>query len=273
MIWVNGVVSDQLPVTDRGLLYGDGVWETIGVKQGQPQLLAWHLERLQCGLRALAIPEPDSALLQQEIATLCTQQAAVLPRAVLKIMVTRGAGVRGYNPQGCEQPTRIVQLTPWAQYPDSYYTQGIRLTLCETRLARQPRLAGFKHLNRLEQVLARSEFGAAFQEGLVRDDAEHVIEGTMSNLFVLLPDGVVITPDLQACGIAGVMRRLVMQSLAEQGVECRVQAVTLADIAHAQALFLTNSLIGLWFVREFMGRCYTMPPLIRTLQKIVYSFT
>ena len=266
MIWVNGQPSETLPATDRGLLYGDGVWETVGVKAGQPQLLGWHLERLQQGLQALAINTLDMAILQREITAFCAHATADLPRAVLKIIVTRGAGVRGYSPHGCEQPTRILQCTPWAQYPVAYYAQGIRLALCETRLAHQPRLAGFKHLNRLEQVLARVEFGSEFQEGLVRDYAGNVIEGTMSNLFVVQADGSVLTPDLTACGIAGVMRRFIVQTLAEWGICCHIRGVTWNDVQDAQALFMTNSLIGIWFVREFAGKQYVKPDLVHALQ-------
>ena len=273
MIWVNGQPSETLPVTDRGLLYGDGVWETVGVKAGQPQLLGWHLERLQQGLQALAINTLDMAILQREITAFCAHATADLPRAVLKIIVTRGAGVRGYSPHGCEQPTRILQCTPWAQYPVAYYAQGIRLALCETRLAHQPRLAGFKHLNRLEQVLARAEFGSEFQEGLVRDYAGNVIEGTMSNLFVVQADGGILTPNLSHCGIAGIMRRFIIQTLAECRIKYQVRTVSLNEVKTAHALFMTNSLIGIWSVREFAGKTYPIPALIRTLQTKVDAIT
>ncbi len=273
MIWVNGQLSATLPITDRGLLYGDGVWETVGVKEGRTQLLDWHLQRLQQGLQALAINALDMTLLEQEIVAFCAQATADLPRAVLKIIVTRGVGVRGYSSHGCEQPSRILQCTPWVQYPAEYSAQGIRLALCETRLAHQPRLAGFKHLNRLEQVLARAEFGSEFQEGLVLDYADNVIEGTMSNLFIVQTDGSVLTPDLTACGIAGVMRRFIVQTLAEWGICCHIRSVTWNDVQYAQALFMTNSLIGIWFVQEFAGKQYVKPDLVHALQHHIRTLT
>ena len=262
MIRINGVVTDSLPVSDRGLLYGDGVWETIGIQQGKPQLLEWHLQRLQTGLTALGIQGLDWKAFREEISLACAEQE----RAILKLIVTRGTGQRGYNPHPLSQPTRILQLSALPEYPPAYTSDGIRLTLCETRLAHQPRLAGFKHLNRLEQVLARSEVGADYQEGLVCDYHGNVIEGTMSNLFIILADGSVATPDLRQCGIAGVMRRYIIQTLEKFAIECHIQALTLTDAAQAQAIFMTNSLIGVWPVREFSGKSYNIPLLIRELQ-------
>jgi 4-amino-4-deoxychorismate lyase len=265
MIWVNGCLAESLPVTDRGLLYGDGVWETIAIKQGRAQLLDWHLERLQQGLQSLGIGPLDVDVLRQEILASCHGQE----RAILKLIITRGSGMRGYNPQPSGELTRILQCTEWGGYPEEYARQGIRLTLCETRLAHQPRLAGFKHLNRLEQVLARAEFGSDYQEGLVRDYAGHVIEGTMSNLFIIHADGKVCTPDLTQCGIAGIMRRFIIQTLADLGIECDIRHLTLEDIRAASGLFMVNSLLGVWPVHEFQGKHYQINHLIKTLQLMV----
>ncbi len=167
------------------------------------------------------------------------------------------------------EPTRILQVSDWPEYPPDYADKGIRLTLCETRLAQQPRLAGFKHLNRLEQVLARAEFGSEYQEGLVRDTSGNVIEGTMSNLFVIRADGTVCTPELTQCGIAGVMRRYIIQTLEKFGVQCHIHPLTLRDVEQAEALFMTNSLIGIWPVREFSNKYYNIPPKIRELQAAI----
>lgn len=269
MIWVNGAETDCLPATDRGLLYGDGVWETIGVSQGRAQLLEWHLERLQAGLHALRIPQPDWLRFQQEILTVCQGQE----RAVLKVIVTRGAGQRGYNPATGQPPTRILQLSPWPEYPPEYAGQGVRLALCQTRLARQPLLAGFKHLNRLEQVLARAEFGNDYQEGLMCDYAGNVVEGVMSNLFIINAAGEICTPDLSQCGIAGIMRRFIIHVLEKYGIRRHICTLELKDIEQAQALFITNSLIGIWPVREFSGQYYGIPSLIRKLQMDVKALS
>lgn len=264
MMWVNGEAATLVPATDRGLQYGDGVWETIRVRHGKPELLAWHWERLQQGLQVLRIHGLDWDALQAEVVRACQGQV----QAVLKVIVTRGTGQRGYAPPPQAIPTRIVQVQSWVGYPADYAQHGLKVRLCQTRLAQQPLLAGIKHLNRLEQVLARAELAADEQEGLVCDTAGRVIEGTQSNLFVITQDGTVVTPDLSECGIAGVMRRLVMLKLAEMGIACQIHPVMAAELAQAQALFLTSSLMGVMPVREYNGKPYAIPPLVRTLQTV-----
>ena len=145
--------------------------------------------------------------------------------------------------------------------------------MCQTRLAYQPLLAGFKHLNRLEQVLARSELNQDSQEGLVLDYNQAVIEGTISNIFVLQANGRWATPDLSACGIAGIMRRYLLQYFVEQAIECEIKTLQLSDIQQAQALFFCNSLIGIWPVQRFNTDIYNIPPIVKQLQQIVKYVT
>lgn len=137
---------------------------------------------------------------------------------------------------------------------------------CKTRLARQPLLAGMKHLNRLEQVLARAEWQDDYAEGLMCDTNGQVIEGTRTNLFLVRSDGTLVTPDLSQSGVAGVMRAQVLESAAAMGLPCLVQAVTTDMIESALELFLTNSLIGIWPVRRIESRKYVVGKISQTLQ-------
>lgn len=259
---VNGQLVEVLPVADRGLQYGDGVWETIAIRGGEPRQLEAHLKRLSHGLKVLGIIGLDQRLLEQEIKQITDQQE----QCILKIIITRGNGGRGYNPQGCDIPSRILSLHPWPEYPASYSAQGIDLTLCETRLSHNPQLAGFKHLNRLEQVLARAEFDHNYQEGLVRDYDGNVIEATMSNLFVVNQDLTVTTPALERCGIAGIARSCIISELQKIEVEVVVSEVSLDRVKQAKALFLTNSVIQLWPVKQFQEISYEIPDWVRKLQ-------
>ncbi len=268
--WVNGKATDSLAVSDRGLQYGDGVWETIAIKQGQAVQLAAHLFRLKRGLTALAIEGVDEALLKQEISQYiaqCVTSPSSGAAAVLKVIITRGSGGRGYSPLGCHTPTRILSLHPWPDYPDSYSREGVDITLCETRLSHNPQLAGFKHLNRLEQVLARAEVGSDFQEGLVRDYDDHIIEATMSNVFVVKDSQTVITPDLKNCGIEGIARSCIIDCLGEMGIEVKIGAVSLTEIEQAEGLFLSNSVMKIWPVRKFRDIGYQITDSIKELQK------
>ncbi len=271
MIWVNGEHCDSLPVMDRGLQYGDGVWETLAVRQGKVMQRAAHLARLQRGVTALAIRgfEPDRLLQYMECAIEAVDHRHV--NVVLKIIVTRGSGGRGYSPRGCDQPTYIVTLYPWPDYPEHFSRRGVDLMLCQTRLSRNSALAGFKHLNRLEQVLARSEVGQDFQEGLVRDTADQIIEATMSNLFLVRDETRLVTPSLQNCGIEGIARSCIISVLLDMKVDVVVMPLTLEEVVQAKGLFLTNSIIKIWPVKQFQETTYNIPAVVRRLQERIQN--
>lgn len=256
---VNGIESDLLTVHDRGFLYGDGLFETLAVRDGRP--LAWsaHMERLARGCAALGIAMPPEAVLARESAQLCRAEK----QAVLRIMVSRGSGGRGYAPPADAQPTRVVSVYDWPAYPRTCWSEGVSVALCETRLARQPRLAGLKHLNRLEQVLARAElYGLDAAEGLVFDTAGNVIEGTMSNVF-LIRGGELLTPQLGFCGVAGIVRALVLERAASFALTASERDLTLGDVHAAEEVFFTNSVIGIWPARRVGSR--DIPSMTRGL--------
>lgn len=262
MILINGEQTEIVSVKDRGLHYGDGVFETLAVRDGVPELWRAHLRRLAQGCARLGIPAPDGGLLAHEAAQVC---AGVL-RGVLKIIVTRGGGGRGYGPPERAHPTRVVALYPWPEYPDAYISEGVALRVCATPLGCNPALAGLKHLNRLEQVLARGEWsGAEWAEGLMLDGAGHVIEGTMSNVF-MVRDGALVTPDLSQCGVVGVMRELIVDVANGLGIGCNTGHISLDEFKNAQELFLCNSLIRIWPVRELEGARYGLGPVTQRIR-------
>lgn len=258
---VDGLSGATLPVADRGLQYGDGVFETIAVLDGRPCLWERHLARLREGCDRLGLPAPDPGVLAAEAQSL----AAGCARAVLKVIVTRGDGGRGYRPPSPAVSRRILALAPWPAYPDAWRTEGVRVRWCATRLGHQPRLAGIKHLNRLEQVLARAEWDdPEVPEGLMLDLDGHVVSGTQSNL-VVLRRGTALTPPLDRCGIAGVVRALALETLRAAGIAVREARLTREEVNDADALFLTSALIGCWPVRELDGRALdprALPPLL-----------
>ncbi|MCF6282308.1 MAG: aminodeoxychorismate lyase [Candidatus Polarisedimenticolaceae bacterium] len=244
---LNGEQTTLIALTDRGLQYGDGLFETIALSAGQLTLWSYHIERLNAGCRRLAIPVPDESLLLKE-AELLTKG---VKQGVVKIIITRGSGGRGYRPPVSAEPNRIVTLHSWPDYPAAWFKTGVVLRLCQTRLGSNPSLAGIKHLNRLEQVLARREWSdPEIAEGLMLDGNGQVIEATQSNLF-LLYDGQLVTPDLSCCGVAGTVRRLVMEVAQEQAIPLEISAVTLQQVRQADALFLTNAITGILPVKQF----------------------
>lgn len=243
---VDGEEGGCVDPFDRGLQYGDGLFETIAVPGGRPRFLDWHLERLADGARRLGFPALDAGLLRREVEAIGSGS-----RCIVKLVVTRGSGPRGYRPPPAPQPRRIVAATAW---PQPAAAGGARVGWCRTRLGRNPALAGLKHLNRLEQVLARSEWDDdAMDEGLMSDEGGHVIAATQANLFAKI-GGRWATPRLDQCGVAGIMRRAFCAWQAGQGKAVEERELSRGDVESASALLLTNAVVGAWAVRELAGR-------------------
>ena len=264
---INGRPSEHVNASDRGLQYGDGLFETIAVVDGEPKLWDRHMARLSLGEARLGIPSHNGAKLLAESLKLAQGKQ----RAVLKIIITRGAGGRGYRPAVATKPTRILNIGPWPDRPREWYLSGIGLRICKTQVGRNKRLAGIKHLNRLEQVLARQEWDDPnIPEGLMLDEYRHVIEGTQSNLF-LLQGETLLTPKLTHAGVAGVVRDLVLDIARELGLETLEADIPVSQITEADALFLTNSLLGLCPVAHVEGRYFDIGCIPSTLREMVQA--
>ncbi|MBS7661202.1 aminodeoxychorismate lyase [Pseudomonas lalucatii] len=261
--WIDGRPAELLSVRDRGLAYGDGLFETIAVSGGRPALLERHLARLAEGCVRLQLPLEATSLRNELLAF--SQQ---LGEGVAKLILTRGDGLRGYAPPQPAMTRRLLLGGPKPAYPSQHAEQGVHLFPCATRLAEQPLLAGLKHLNRLEQVLARGEWqDDEHAEGLMLDAAGRVIEGVFSNLF-LFKDGTLLTADLSRCGVAGVMRAELLAQAATLGMACEVRDLDLAELLGADEVFMCNSLYGVWPVRRLRDRDWPVGPLTRKLQAI-----
>jgi len=247
---VDGLPATAVAADDRGLAYGDGVFRTLVVRDGHVQWWARHYARLAADCRALDIEAPGEAELVRDVARIIRQ----MPDCALRITVTRGSGGRGYAAPGSPRPRRIVAASQLPACPPHWPEQGVTVRLCSLRLSAQPRLAGVKHLNRLENVLARAEWNdPEIVEGLLMDETGNVIEGTRCNLFIV-EGGAFLTPDLSRCGVAGVTRDLVMASADHHGFSCRSGAISRDRLRAADEVLLVNSLIGVWPVAVLEGR-------------------
>lgn len=273
-ILINGVYTSSINVLDRGLQYGDGLFETISVIDGKPLLWDRHMDRLLSGCARLSIPEINTRILATEVQQICSGQ----DRCVLKVIITRGAGGRGYRtPQANlhatgNMPTRILSIHPWPNYPETYSSHGITLRLCSTRLGINPALAGIKHLNRLEQVIARSEWNdPAIAEGLMLDSDGYVIEGTISNIFIV-SGGTLLTPDLSGSGVDGVMRGLILDIARSLSIPVQITRLRVDDIKKADEILLCNTLIGLWPVRCFEDVDYHRSEVTQTIISELHKY-
>ena len=257
---INGSASATISALDRGLHYGDGLFETLAVVAGEPCLWQRHMTRLELGCRRLGIEFPDANRLLEEVYLEIGERS----HGVVKIILTRGSGGRGYRPaQKHKAPTRLVNFSAWPAYPEEGSITGVQVRFCTTRLGCNPLLAGLKTLNRLEQVMARAEWDdPEIAEGLLLDSEGRVVEGTMSNLFLLHGDRLTTT-DLIRCGVAGVMRELVLEQADQLGFFPVIEDLLPHHLQTADALFLTNSLIGIWPVRklgEWLYDAHRVPP-------------
>ncbi len=238
---------------NRGLAYGDGLFETMRVNSGSVPMWPRHLARLQEGAQRLGIAVPGIGFLEARMAEMTTGIGA----GVLKLLLTRGEGGRGYAPPAGQAPTWLLATDP---LPRSQ-ARGSRLHWCETRLAIQPALAGIKHCNRLEQVLARAECAlAGCDEGVMRDTAGNVACATGANLL-LLRKGVWSTPPVLDCGVAGVLRGWLL----EEGL-LEVVAMLPAQLESADALALCNAVRGILPVAMLGEQTWRPHPAVAQLQ-------
>jgi len=230
------LVDGRIEPRDRGLAYGDGLFETMRWSAGRVPLLDRHFARLAEGARRLGISLPDLADLGAAIAGAAPADGD----AVVKLVVTRGAGSRGYGLPKDAVPTAFALIEPWMPRVPAD-PEGLSLVWCRTQLAAQPALAGIKHLNRLEQVLARAEWDdPAIDEGLLCDPSGHVVCATAANLFAVI-DGRLWTPDVSHSGVAGVARGVLLD---ERVLGAEVRPIARAVLESADEIFLTNALAG-----------------------------
>jgi len=266
---VNGELTEQISVYDRGLAYGDGVFETILCRDGKLLLWERHLERLISSLVRLRI-EPF------EHNTLLTSMQPYLVgvgEQIVKIIVSRGNSRRGYAIPEQTRTNTIIFIANREKPKPDIMRVGVKTRICETRLAYQPKLAGLKHLNRLEQVLAQMELSdSKVQEGIMLGLQGEVIEATRHNLF-LVKNGELFTPELSNCGVAGIMRTFIIEIAQQQGVEIHCEKISVKQLMQADEIFLSNSINGIWPVCELDGAPFEIGKVTCQLQDRVVELT
>ncbi|MDX2506696.1 MAG: aminodeoxychorismate lyase [Gammaproteobacteria bacterium] len=263
MTLINGKQQTLIDVADRGLSYGDGLFETIAYVDGALHNWYLHWQRLKFGAQRLVIELPDELHILSQIDTELSSlsepellQNKQNMNRVIKVIVTRGQGGRGYlfpQPQNC---TVIISAHPWPQRAMQDYTQGVHAMVCQTCLAIQPALAGIKHLNRLEQILGRNEFHHSdYQEGIMlacSDDCSEnpsrqdplMVEGTSSNLFFVYK-GKLCTPKIHTCGVLGTIREAILLLAPQIGIAAQQGNYPLQQLREATEVFFTNSVYGI----------------------------
>lgn len=248
---VNGVSDALISPLDRGLGYGDGLFETCRCVQGAIPFWRYHRDRLLKSATRLGFAIDWPALDDWLNQSLTCHRAE--SHTVVKIQITRGIGGRGYRIPAQASPNYVIAVFAGTSLETPAFIEGVDVRMCSTRLGKNPTLAGIKHLNRLEQVMARSEWQDEYGEGLLLDTDGNIIEATASNIF-LVKAGELFTPDLSYAGVAGVMRRIVLDVFApEFNIPVQIKNLSINDLAQADEIFLTNSVFGIWPVISVAG--------------------
>ena len=257
---VNGEIFDQISVSDRGLQYGDGLFETLAMVQGQPRFWQSHMDRLAEACERLQFPVPAQSLLLREVHTVSAGQH----NCVVKIMITRGTSGRGYAPAIPSATNRVVCSYAWPDDPGLLNETGIRTRICDLRLALQPALAGMKHLNRLEQVTARAEWtDRSIHEGILLDREDYVVSAISSNIFLVSGDQL-LTPRMDRCGVRGVMRANILKAFKSR---CEQRRITLDMLPEADEIFVCNAVRGIFPVFRIDHWEYETGPVTREIQQ------
>lgn len=282
-VLINGEFNDAVEVFDRGFMYGDGLFETIRVVKGEPLLWEYHTKRLTNGCKKLGLPV-DAKLTTRlrggidrviKKAANSAETLAVKDVYIVKIVISRGVGGRGYQVPEKVNLTEVIILYPAPEYPLSYGLKGIELRTCHHRLSENPYLAGIKHLNRLDQVLASRELAlwaaeAALPalEGLMLDQSGHIIEGTKSNILFFEERGIV-SPDLQLCGVEGVAKNYIFDCAEQLNLDTRTDKLLPTTIAKFEGMAVTNSVLGIWPVCRLDGVELPISPLVYDIQRLL----
>jgi 4-amino-4-deoxychorismate lyase len=264
-VLLNGRLDQLVSPFDRGVHFGDGLFETIACVGGRPRFLPLHLERLRLGCERLGMDAGNDDI-GAEVRSLSSQ----FDRAIVKLVLTRGTAVaRGYGVTGGEKATRITFRYPWPQETQKESQDGVQVRTATLRLGENPALAGLKHCNRLEQILARREWtDPAIAEALLFSSSGKLVSGTMSNVFIVDGSGL-RTPRVDVCGVAGVMRRVVLTESLRAGIPTNESVLNADDLSKADEIFLTNARIGIWPVRALDGRTLQPGPITRRLQDML----
>ncbi len=269
IVFLNGqFVSEQaamVPVTDRGLLYGDGLFETLRVFQGKPFRMAQHLERLSRGAEYIGIKCPYPPKQLQRFAEELIEKNQ-LPDSVLRLTLTRGSGERGYAPIGTDAPTVLMTLHP-APPVDAQVTPQCALITSSFRVPAADALSSFKTTNKLTQVMAQAEARTkGADEALLLNSNGEVAEAAAANFFWIYRDKVCTIPTGRGV-LPGITRAVVLEICQTMNLVTNKRVIKPTALAECDALFLTQSVQGIVAVTSFDGEPVAQSPLVDQLHQ------
>ncbi|PQJ89625.1 aminodeoxychorismate lyase [Aliivibrio sifiae] len=268
MYWVNGVESETLPINDRSTQYGDGFFTTMKVNNGEIRLWSFHFERLTSSSQRLGITPPNWKKIEKQVHTI----AEKINNGGIKILISRGAGGRGYSPKGCNNTQVIISDFQYPAHYKQWQEEGIELGVSAIKLGlSSPLLVGMKHLNRLEQVLIKDEISkTVYLDAIVLDLNNHVIETSIGNLFWVKDDRI-FTPKLSFSGVEGVMKKHIGQLAKEFQLELEEVSAALSELENADEVFITNALFEIVPINAIVNTEFTQHKFTHRFQEKLYS--
>ncbi|EEX92787.1 4-amino-4-deoxychorismate lyase [Vibrio orientalis CIP 102891 = ATCC 33934] len=267
MFWLNGKPADSVSLSDRSFQYGDGCFTTMLTRGGCIQHWSRHIERMNACLDLLTIPRPD----WHQVENWLQQAVKSDVKAGVKLHISRGEGGRGYSPTQVASPNVTISDFIYPPHYEQWVSRGLELGICRTRLGHNPLLAGHKHNNRLEQVLAKAELDkGGFADGIVLDICDNVVETTMANLF-WVKDSSLFTPDLRNAGVNGVMRRVVLEQLGDLSLKASIGDFKLEDVLSADEVFVSNSVLGVAPITRIGSTSFDIGKITKRIQEMIDS--
>lgn len=251
IISINGNISRSVDVEDRGFLYGDGVFETMRFQNGRLPLWQEHKIRLLSSIRKLFI-QFEEADIESHLSEFLSRLPSV--NGVVKLVVTRGKGGKGVYPDKQSLPTIVLLFYErTAVKSDIWLQPEVELVLSDHHLSENCYLAGIKHLNRLDYIIAAERTPvSSHQELLLADTEEKIIESMHHNIFIVQKDRV-LTPKLSECGVEGVLKRVLISLIDHNdSISCSEQVLSYSDVINADEVFLTNAVVGVVPVKSLL---------------------
>ncbi|VAW52790.1 Aminodeoxychorismate lyase [hydrothermal vent metagenome] len=271
---INGVATDYLTVHDRAIHYGDGLFETILWHNRKLYFWPQHYLRLKQSADKIKLACPEESLLIADIENLLSDAKSEQAYAI-KVIITRGTSLRGYQFDKKPMTTRIATISAIESDYSSLLSQHLLsgdLTVCEQQVSINENLAGLKHLNRLENVLARNEStivkNSNVVDGLMLNAHQYVIECTTSNVFSV-KDKILYTPKLNQSGVQGVMRDAIIAIAKNNNINVTLSDMTIEKIKSMDEVFITNSLIGMKAINHFVDVKFSTRNVTEIIFKIL----
>ena len=264
---INGKKSLGLNPFDRGLAFGDGVFRTMKIQNGVPKYWKYHYEILSHDAKSIQIDIPSSRILLNDVKKLFSEPGDF----VGKFIITRGVSARGYQFKKNIKCTRILLKNKFTPIQKETAMEGVCLQVCKQRLSKNSMLSGIKHLNRLENVLAKTELEKENFDGILLDSDGHVNE-CISSTIIMRVGGTLYFPSQHGAGVSGVTKKIIIDNIKYLGFKIKIKEILLEELKKSDEVVITNSIIGAIPIRKINNKKWKSFKLAYEINKI-FEFT